>query len=236
MQADAPTKPLIGLSTFGNLQVSVDRITHNLEKANAEIIHFHASGPGGRALESLTRAGELQGLIDLTTSELTDHVAGGVYSAGADRMTAAAQTGLPQVVVPGCLDFSNWWVGEVPHRYHHRQFFQYNQEIILMRTSSEEYQLLADLFVDKLARSGGPLAVVIPKKGFSQMTEFETSNIHGNEFGPWHQPACDAVFSDSIRQRLGDETVLELDLHINDAEFSEHLVRQLKQFVPQLQH
>ena len=78
---DTSSKPLIGVSTFGNLQMTVDRITSSLEQTGAEVIHFHASGPGGRALESLALAGELQGIIDLTTSELADFVTGGVYRA-----------------------------------------------------------------------------------------------------------------------------------------------------------
>ena len=109
--------PLIGVSSFGNLQPAVDRITEQLEARGFEVIHFHASGPGGRALEALAGRGELAGVIDLTTSELTDFLTGGVYSAGEARLTGAGKAGIPQVVVPGCLDFTNWWVGEVPERY-----------------------------------------------------------------------------------------------------------------------
>ena len=99
--------PLLAVSSFGNTQPAVDRITARLEAEGFEVIHFHASGPGGRALEMLAASGELAGVIDLTTSELTDLVTGGVYSAGETRLTAAGAAGLPQVVVPGCLDFTN---------------------------------------------------------------------------------------------------------------------------------
>ena len=84
-----PTAPLIGVSSFGNLQPAVDRITAQLEGRGFEVIHFHASGPGGRALEALAGRGELAGVIDLTTSELTDFLTGGVYSAGEARLTGA---------------------------------------------------------------------------------------------------------------------------------------------------
>ena len=233
--AQTSTKPLIGLSTFGNLQVTVDRVSACLEAANAEVIHFHASGPGGKALESLVRAGELQGLIDLTTSELTDFVAGGVYSAGKDRMKAAAQTGLPQIVVPGCLDFSNWWVGQVPEKYQDREFYQYNQEIVLMRTNRYEYEQLARLFADRLTNPTGPLTIIIPEQGFSQMTEFATFSINGEKLGPWHQPKCDAVFSNTLKQCLKDQSIIEMDAHINDPEFADRVVLELKKIVPLLQ-
>src|SRR5262245_6164363 len=99
-QSRAPaTRALIGVSSFGNLQPAVDRITVRLAAAGFEVIHFHASGPGGRALESLARLRELAGVIDLTTSELTDFLTGGVYSAGEGRLTAAGAAGIPQVVV-----------------------------------------------------------------------------------------------------------------------------------------
>src|SRR5262249_41946251 len=129
-QGNAARVPLLGISSFGNTQTAVDRITAGLEAGGFEVIHFHAS-----ALESLAASGELAGVIDLTTSELTDFVTGGVYSAGETRLTAAGATGLPQVVVPGCLDFTNWWVGQVPEKYRQREFYQYNVEILLMRTN-----------------------------------------------------------------------------------------------------
>ncbi|MGI9422773.1 MAG: Tm-1-like ATP-binding domain-containing protein [Hyphomicrobiaceae bacterium] len=228
------TVPLVGVSTFGNLQVTVDHITAALEEGGAEVIHFHASGPGGKSLESLTRAGELQCLIDLTTSELTDHITGGVYSAGAERMTAAAQTGIPQVVVPGCLDFSNWWVGEVPDRYHTREFYQYNQEILLMRTNAEEFTMLGNLFVERFASAAGPYKILVPTRGFSQMTEFATQDLSGSPVGRWRQPECDKVFTTILKQGLSSENIVELDLHINDPTFADRAVAELKALCPEI--
>ena len=91
-------------------------MTERLEAQGFEVIHFHSSGPGGKALEQLSRIGELAGVIDLTTSELTDLLTGGVYSAGPERLTGAGDAGLPQAVVPGALDMTNWWVGGMPER------------------------------------------------------------------------------------------------------------------------
>ena len=99
-------------------------------------------GRAGARSSSWRALGELAGVIDLTTSELTDFLTGGVYSAGETRLTAAGAAGLPQVVVPGCLDFTNWWVGEVPERYRRRAFYQYNVEILLMRTDAAEFAAL----------------------------------------------------------------------------------------------
>ena len=227
---DAPEShpPLIGVSSFGNVQVTVDRITEALEKEKQEVIHFHASGPGGKALESLTLAGELQGIIDLVTSELTDLVTGGVYSAGPDRLKSAALLGIPQIIVPGCLDFSNWWVGEVPDRYRDREFYQYNQEILLMRSNTQEFETLARMFIDNLSKSTGPFKILIPNKGFSQMTNFPTQSWTGETRGQWLQPETDAVFLETLYQGLERDLIVELDLHINDSEFAEFAVAELR--------
>jgi uncharacterized protein (UPF0261 family) len=167
-QGTAARAPLLGVSSFGNTQPAVDRITARLGAEGFEVIHFHASGPGGRALESLAASGELAGVIDLTTSELTDLVTGGVYSAGETRLTAAGAAGLPQVVVPGCLDFTNWWVGQVPDKYRQREFYQYNVEILLMRTNAEEFSTLGQLFGERLRAAKGPVSVLIPGGGMSR--------------------------------------------------------------------
>jgi len=217
--------PLIGVSSFGNLQQCVDRVSERLEAAGYEVIHFHSSGPGGMALESLASLGELAGVIDVTTSELADLLAGGVYNAGDGRLRAAGAAGLPQVVVPGALDVINFWVGEVPERYRGREFHQYNVEILLMRTNAEEFETLGEMMAERLNAATGPFAVLIPARGFSQITAFRTHDIDGRETGSWHQPQTDRAFTDSLRQHLfRTDAIEELDLHINDPEFADACV------------
>jgi uncharacterized protein (UPF0261 family) len=225
--ASEARKPLIGVSSFGNLQPAVDRITARLEAEGFEVIHFHASGPGGRALESLVGKGELAGVIDLTTSELTDLVTGGVYSAGEGRLRAAGAAGIPQVIVPGCLDFTNWWVGEVPERYRGRAFVQYNVEIMLMRTNAEEFAALGTMIGDRLAAARGPYAVLIPRGGFSQLTARSIHDISGEPLGPWAQPDTDAVFAGTLRRHIPAERIKELPQHINDPAFADACVDEL---------
>ncbi len=220
---DAPPA-LIGVSSFGNLQPAVDRITLGLERAGFEVIHLHASGPGGRALEQLAASGELAGVIDLTTSELADLLTGGVYSAGDRRLTAAGAAGLPQVIVPGCLDFTNWWVGAVPDRYRHRAFHQYNVEILLMRTDADEFAALARLIGERVAAAKGPVRVLVPLRGFSGLTGRPVHDLAGNEVGSWAQPETDRVFVDTLRSHAPAGTVTELLLHINDPQFADACV------------
>jgi uncharacterized protein (UPF0261 family) len=223
----ATSPPLIGVSSFGNTQAAVDRITQRLEAECFEVIHFHASGPGGRALESLAARGELAGVIDLTTSELTDFLTGGVYSAGEHRLTAAGQAGLPQVVVPGCLDFTNWWVGEVPERYRGREFYQYNVEILLMRTNAAEFAALGRLMGERLAAAKGPVRVLVPMRGWSQLAGRRSHDLAGRDIGSWTQPETDRVFVDTLRRYLSADMIAELPHHINDSEFADACVDEL---------
>jgi uncharacterized protein (UPF0261 family) len=220
----AASLPLIGVSSFGNLQPAVDRITSRLERLGFEVIHFHASGPGGRALEQLAARGELAGVIDLTTSELTDFLTGGVYSAGERRLTAAGAAGVPQVVVPGCLDFTNWWVGAVPERYRHRAFHQYNVEILLMRTDADEFAALGRLMGERLSAAKGAVRVLVPLGGFSGLTGRRVHDLAGNDVGPWAQPETDRAFMESLRAHLVGAIVTELPLHINDPQFADACV------------
>ncbi|HIE20587.1 MAG TPA: UPF0261 family protein, partial [Rhodospirillales bacterium] len=220
-------QPLIGVSSFGNLQKSVDRITKWLEARGYEVMHFHASGPGGKALENLAGQGELTGVIDLTTSELTDLLTGGVYSAGDGRLRSAGAAGIPQVVVPGAIDHTNWWVGECPERYKSREFYQYNVEILLMRTNAEEMAALGQMMAERLNDAKGPVTVMIPTQGFSQHIIRETQDIDGNAIGSWLQPETDQAFTDTMRQHLTHGRIVELDFHINDHEFADACVEEL---------
>src|SRR5262249_44823567 len=142
--------PLVAVSSFGGTAACVDRVSERLEGLGYEVIQFHASGVGGKSLERLAVAGELAGVVDITTHELTDVSVDGVYSAGVGRLTGAGAAGLPQVVVPGAIDHANLWVGHVPERYKAREFFQYNAQNLLMRTNAEEFEKLGRAFAARI--------------------------------------------------------------------------------------
>ncbi len=212
---------LVGVSSFGGTSGCVDRVEQRLKNAGREVIMFHASGPGGRALERLAGTGELSGVVDVTTHELVDLVVGGVYSAGDQRLRAAGKAGLPQVIVPGALDHSNFWVGHVPERFKGREFFQFNEQNILMRTNSQEYEALARLFSERINAATGPVAVLIPTQGFSEHTSRQTFDLEGKPLGSWHQPEADARFVEVLGELLQENRLREFDMHINDREFAD---------------
>ena len=220
-ESDETAPPLIGVSSFGGTAACIERVERRLTEAGYEVIFFHASGPGGRALESLAGLGELAGVVDVTTHELTDLLVDGVYSAGAGRLEEAGAAGIPQVVVPGALDHANFWTGQVPEKYQNRAFFQYNAQNLLMRTNQEEFEALGVLMADKLNRARGPLSVLIPTRGYSEHTKRKAHDLEGREVGDWRQPEVDAAFAASLKEHLRTGEIVTLDMHINDEAFAD---------------
>jgi uncharacterized protein (UPF0261 family) len=212
--------PLLAVSSFGVTAGCVDQVSRLLEERGYEVIQFHASGIGGKSLERLAASGELAGVIDVTTHELTDLIADGVYSAGEGRLTAAGRAGLPQVVVPGGTDQVNFWTGHVPERYRHRDFRRYNAQNLLMRTNANEFERLARLMAARLNAARGPVRVLIPIQGFSEHTKGRAEDLLGNDRGPWVEASAYRTFADELKAHLTRGEVVELPQHINDTAFA----------------
>ena len=129
-----------------------------------EVLVFHATGTGGRTMEALIAGGYITANLDLTTTELADYVCGGAFSAGPDRMMAAARAGVPTVLAPGCVDMCNFWAIEtVPEKYRARNLYQWNPNVTLMRTNVEENIAMGEMIArggQRVGRAGRRLAAV----------------------------------------------------------------------------
>ena len=216
--------PLVAVSSFGGTSGCVDRVSERLEALGYEVILFHASGVGGKSLERLATSGELMGVIDVTTHELADLIVDGVFSAGPGRLTGAGAAGLPQVIVPGAIDHSNFWVGQVPERYRARDFFRYNAQNLLMRTSTEEFGALGGEFAKRINAAKGPLRVLVPLEGFSEHTKRRAQDIDGKDRGAWKRPEDYRIFLDSLKRQVKTARIDELNLHVNDMQFADACV------------
>jgi uncharacterized protein (UPF0261 family) len=210
----AEVRLILAASMFGNTTPCVDRARAALETAGYEVMVFHATGTGGETMEALIGDGLIGGVLDVTTTEWADELAGGMLSAGPTRLDAAGQAGVPQVVAPGCLDMVNFGPrATVPQRYHDRQFYEWNPTVTLMRTTAEENAQLGHIFAEKLNAARGPAHVLIPLRGFSML------DSPGERF--W-DPAADAAFVRELHSHLrADILVEELDLNINDPQFAD---------------
>jgi uncharacterized protein (UPF0261 family) len=208
--AQGAEHPLVAASMFGVTTPAVDAARERLTELGYEVLVFHATGAGGRALEALARSGMLVGVLDLTTTELADDLVGGVLTAGPDRLTAAGAAGVPQVVSLGALDMVNFGPRDtVPERFAGRTFFVHNPTVTLMRTTARENAELGRRLGAKLAAATGPTALVVPRHGVSALDaegmSFRDESADAALFGA----ALDAVGGSAV-------TVVDEPAHIND--------------------
>lgn len=217
----AEDRPLLAATMFGVTTPCVTRVRERLEAAGYEVLVFHATGSGGRAMESLIEDGFVAGVADVTTTEWADELVGGVLSAGPTRLEAAAAAGIPQVVSVGALDMCNWGpIETVPPAFSQRTLYRHNPQVTLMRTTVEENAELGRILAAKLNAARGPVTLFLPLRGVSMIDA---------EGGPFWLPAADAALFDGIRATLDRTRVglVELDLHINDPAFADAMADRL---------
>jgi uncharacterized protein (UPF0261 family) len=216
--------PLVGATMFGVTTPCVTRARERLEELGYEVLVFHATGTGGQSMEALARGGFLAGVLDITTTELADDLVGGVLSAGPDRLEAAGELGLPQVVSLGALDMVNFGPREtVPPQFEGRNLYVHNPTVTLMRTTPEECAELGRRIARKLSDATGPTALFVPLKGVSMIA------TKGQAF---HDAAADEALFGALREGLGPGVeVHELDTDVNDPAFAEAMADRLHELI-----
>ncbi|WP_284639404.1 Tm-1-like ATP-binding domain-containing protein [Paenibacillus silviterrae] len=224
--ASGADKPMIAASMFGNTTACVERARTSLETNGYEVLVFHCTGTGGRTLDSLTEGGYINGILDITTTEWADEIAGGVFAAGPERGDGAAARGIPQVIVPGCVDMVNFHArSTVPQRYADRNLYEWNPNVTLMRTTEEENAVIGRILADKANASSGPVAFLIPLQGVS---------ILDSPGQPFWNPEADRACFDAIKRYVKPEIlVYELDCNINAPEFADKAVQLLLSMLTQ---
>jgi uncharacterized protein (UPF0261 family) len=216
----AGARKLIGATMFGVTTPCVTRARERLEELGYEVLVFHATGTGGQSMEALARGGFLAGVLDITTTELADDLVGGVLSAGPDRLQAAGELGLPQVVSLGALDMVNFGPREmVPPQFDGRNLYVHNPTVTLMRTTPDECRELGRRIGRKLSAARGPTALFVPLKGVSMIA------VEGQ---PFHDPAADEALLAGLRETLeASVEVHELESDVNEPAFADAMAERL---------
>jgi uncharacterized protein (UPF0261 family) len=221
-------KPVITASMFGNTTECVNACMDRLSAKGYEVLVFHATGTGGRTMESLVKEGLVDAVLDITTTEWADTICGGVFDAGPERLSAAGEMGLPHLIVPGCVDMANFGGPEtVPEKYKTagRKLYEWNPSVTLMRTNIEENKKMGKVFAEKANAAKGPVAFLIPLKGVSIL------DGDGEQF--CDREADQAMF-DAIKANLKEGIeVVEIDNNINDKEFSDKAVEMMLKLIDQ---
>jgi len=210
---DQEAKPLIAATMFGVTTPCVTMARRILEQNGFEVLVFHATGAGGQAMEGLIADGYVAGVLDITTTELADELAGGVMSAGPHRLEAAARKGIPQVVCPGAIDMVNFGpLDSVPEKYRQRRLYVHNANVTLMRTTPAECAELGRITAEKLNRAQGPVAFLMPLRGVSAI---DSTGL------PFSWPEADSSYLDALKANIDPRIrLVEVDAHINDEDFA----------------
>ena len=216
----ADDKPIITASMFGNTTECVNQAKLMLEEAGYEVLVFHATGTGGRAMESLIESGLVSGVLDLTTTEWADQLVGGILGAGPPRLEAAARNGVPAVIAPGCLDMVNFGPRDtIPEKFSGRLFYEHNPQVTLMRTTSEECSDLGRILAEKANLSTGPCSVLIPTQAISVISA--PNQVFNN-------PTADKALFAAIKSNLcKDIEVREIQASVNDSTFAQAAAKTL---------
>lgn len=219
-----PARPMIGASMNGNTTPALMLAHELLGSAGYELVTFHANGVGGRALEDFTRDGAFAAVLDYTTTELGGTEIGGLMYSGPQRMEAAGEAGVPQVLVPGCLDLITVGPYEQARRdYPERLLYHHNPQFTLVRLNRQEMEHLGRTFARKANRAVGPTAICVPLGGYS---------IPDIEGGPFWDPEADGAFVEVLSAELRNSVRLELiQGHINDLPFVERTVDVLLELI-----
>ncbi|WP_432667002.1 Tm-1-like ATP-binding domain-containing protein [Wukongibacter baidiensis] len=218
-------KPLIGATMFGVTTPCVTTAREYLEEHGYEVLVFHATGTGGKAMESLIESGFIKGVLDITTTEWCDELVGGVLSAGPNRLEAAARAGIPQVVSTGALDMVNFGpIDTVPEKFKGRNIYKHNATVTLMRTTSKECQDLGRIISEKLNQSQGKTALFLPLKGVSLI------DVKGQ---PFYGPKEDRTLFTELKNRIDKQKIelVEMDTDINSEEFAIAMAKKLIEFM-----
>ena len=216
--AQVTVKPAIGLTMFGVTTACVTRVTERLQ-GRYDCLVFHATGTGGQAMEKLVDSAMLEGVIDVTTTEVCDLLLGGVLSAGPDRLGAIERMRVPYVGSVGALDMVNFWaIDTVPAQFRGRTLYKHNPQVTLMRTTAAECRQIGEWIGRKLNACRGPVRFLIPEKGVSAI------DAPGQ---PFYDPAADTALFEALEntvQQTPARHLVRLPLHINEPKFADALV------------
>ena len=217
------SRPTVGYTMFGVTTACVDEIRRRLEPATESFV-FHATGTGGQSFEKLAESGFFDGVLDLTTTEVADHLVGGILACTADRFGAFIRHAIPYVGSVGACDMVNFGGREtVPPQFAKRKLHVHNAHVTLMRTTAEENAKIGAFIVERVNRMPGPVRFLLPLKGVSAIDA---------EGQPFHDVQADAALFDAIRRgwaKAKNRKLIELDFNINDPAFAAAAVKAFKE-------
>ncbi|MWV27150.1 Tm-1-like ATP-binding domain-containing protein [Aurantiacibacter rhizosphaerae] len=202
-------KPLVLMTMLSTTEKTVRPIREALEADGCEVMVFHSSGAGGPTLDSIAADKDVALVLDLSVTEIGDHLQNGLANGGPDRGKAALQKGIPTIFAPGNADFMIAGpLEEAEKQYPGKRYHKHNPALTAVRTEMPELRALADHLAGMFAEANGPVSFYIPLGGFSN---------HDSPDGHIHDPDMPRPFADYVESVMPDN----VDLHVEDAHFND---------------
>lgn len=217
----------VGITMFGVTTTCVTQVRELIEPTGVDTLVFHATGVGGRAMEELAGSDMLDGVLDITTTEVADEVVGGVFACGPARFDVMLERRMPYVLSVGALDMVNFGPLEsVPEKFRGRKLHVHNSSVTLMRTTVEENIACARWIAGKLnAHPEAGFTLLIPEGGVSAI------DAPG---GPFHDPEADAALFAELEKVVvqgPNRRIVRYPYHINDPAFAQAIVAEYRAVV-----
>jgi uncharacterized protein (UPF0261 family) len=208
-------RPVVGMTSLGKscLSYMVD-LKPELEKRGYEVVVFHTTGMGGRAMESVAAQGGFAAILDLSLQEVANQLAGSVVNSGADRLENAGKAGIPQIVAPGAIDMVDFPAWQpIPQNLVDRPFHAHNRLLASATSQPDVRRRIAQAIASKLATAQAPVAFVLPAGGIQQWDR---------EGEALHDPEGLSAFVAAMRSAIEAPVELhEIRGHINSPAFVE---------------
>ncbi|MFB9269199.1 Tm-1-like ATP-binding domain-containing protein [Bradyrhizobium erythrophlei] len=208
-------RPVVAITSLGKscLRYMVG-LKPELEKRGYEVVIFHTTGMGGRAMESIAAQGGFAAVLDLSLQEVANQLTGSVVNSGADRLENAGRAGIPQIVAPGAIDMVDFpaWLS-IPRDLTDRPFHAHNRLLASATSRPIDRRRIAMAIADKLAQAKAPVAFVLPAGGVQQWDR---------EGEALHDPDGLSAFIDAMRSAIEPPVELhEIKDHINSTVFND---------------
>lgn len=217
-------KKRIAATMYGLTTPAVTYAKEYLVRQGYEVIVFHATGSGGRAMEELIREGFFDGVLDMTLPEIHSHVLHVASSdPGPGRLVNAARMGIPLVAAPGAMDMVSTTDFS---QYPDRKIYCHNTAPSHFRPNAQDVQKSGAYIADALNQATGPCAFYFPHGGLSMV------GVPGEIMS---DPPTDSVLCDTIRATIDPARVEfhESELDINDKAFALTLAQRLDEMIAQ---
>ncbi|MEP1486854.1 MAG: Tm-1-like ATP-binding domain-containing protein [Algibacter sp.] len=218
-------KPLIAMSSLGKSALKyMVHLKPELEKRGYELIVFHTTGQGGRALEWLAGRNRFAAVLDFSLQEVVNDLYKSIVTSGKKRMETAGLAGVPQIIAPGSINIIDIPTWQKPiKKLRGRPFHTHNRLLSSVVLSKKELKRAARNIAKKASLAKGEVAMILPKKGVLEWDR------EGNEL---HDPQVLNEFFKEIKKSIKPEVgIVELDCHINDKEFTDKVLEMFDDWV-----